>query len=272
VAPLASALPSPLNVVPGEEAVCEVRVRNTGAVVDKYNFEVLGAAAMWTQVTPPVLHLFPGTEGPVELHVNPPRLPTPPAGPMPFGLRVTSTEQIGEPAVQESSLEIAPFGYTKAELRPRTVRAWRSGVYRLSIANEGNVAVDIAPGASDPDELLTFDVPGVARLEPGGKLDGGLRARTRKLLPAGRAEPRPFQVVVESRPFAPAAPPGTVALDGTLLQRPLLAWWLLLIPPAVVALRAAGVSFAVVVVLAILALVVLGIQQLIKRGRRSAPR
>jgi hypothetical protein len=271
---LASALPSPPKVVPGDEAVFQVRIRNTGAVVDKYNFEVLGAAAMWTQVTPSVLHLFPGTEGPVELHVNPPRLPTPPAGPMPFGLRVNSTEQIGEPAVQEGSLEIAPFGDTKAELRPRTALTWRSAVYRLSIANEGNVAVDIAPRASDPDELLTFDVPPVARLQPGGKLDGGLRARTRKLLPAGRNEPRPFQVIVESRPSVPggaAAPLGTVALDSTLLQRPLVAWWVLLIPPALVALRAIDVSPAVIALLVIVALAAF-VVQLIRGARRSAPK
>jgi hypothetical protein len=273
VAPLASALPSPLKVVPGDEAVCQVRIRNTGTVVDKYSFEVLGAAAMWTQVTPAVLHLFPGTEGPVELHLNPPRLPTPPAGPMPFGLKVSSIEQIGEPAVQEGSLEIAPFGDTKAELRPRTALTWRSVVYRLSIANEGNVAVDIAPRASDPDELLTFDVPGVARLQPGGKLEGGLRARTRKLLPAGRNEPRPFQVVVDSRavPEGSATPAEPVALEGTLLQRPLVAWWVLLIPPALVALRAIDVSPGVIALLVVVALAAF-VVQLLRGARRSAPR
>jgi hypothetical protein len=268
VTTLASPLPSPLNVIPGEEAVCEVTIRNGGTLVDKYTCEILGAAAVWTQVTPPMLNLLPGTEGQVELHLHPPRQPTPPAGPMPFGLRVISTEQGAEPALQNSNLEIAPFADTKAQLRPRSAPARRSAEHRLTVANQGNVAVDVAASATDPDELLAFDVPGVGSLQPGGTAEGELRCRPRKLMLVGRAQPRPFQVVVATRPTSPgpaAIPVEDVVLDGTMVQKPLFPWWLLTILALIVILATIEPELALVPV----ALALVGF--IVQRVRKPQP-
>jgi hypothetical protein len=276
VAPLTSALPTPFGVVPGEEAVVEVRIRNVSTLVDRYSFEVLGAAAMWTRVAPPELRLLPGTEAPVQLQLSPPRQPTPPAGPLPFGLRVSSIEEPGEPAVREGTLEIAPFIEAKSQLRPRTARGWLSGRYRLGITNEGNIPVDVETAASDPDDLLTFEGPALARLEPGGEADSELRVRARKFMLSGRTQPRPFEVVVAPRAAAgvPSAPipPENPALAGALLQRPLLSWWLLLLVPLVLVLFALlrdkpGAVF----LLLVLAGIALVIRRLIKRAKTSQP-
>src|SRR5438045_533294 len=48
-----------VNVTPGGEAVSEVRVRNSGTVVDQFTLEVLGDASAWAIVEPAVIPLFP---------------------------------------------------------------------------------------------------------------------------------------------------------------------------------------------------------------------
>ena len=75
-----------LEVVPGEEAVLTANVRNTGPVVDQVSFDVVGPAAAWSVIEPPVLNLYPGDTGQVRVHFRPPRKSEPGAGPVPFGL------------------------------------------------------------------------------------------------------------------------------------------------------------------------------------------
>ncbi|MDQ3107441.1 MAG: hypothetical protein M3Q68_06500, partial [Actinomycetota bacterium] len=49
-------------VTPGSEATVEVRVRNTGQIVDVLHVEVVGDAAAWAVVEPPSVSLFPGND------------------------------------------------------------------------------------------------------------------------------------------------------------------------------------------------------------------
>ena len=49
-----------IGVVPGGEATLELRLRNTGTVVDEFSLSVLGDAAGWASVEPPTISLFPG--------------------------------------------------------------------------------------------------------------------------------------------------------------------------------------------------------------------
>src|SRR5207253_201876 len=51
-----------VTVTPGGEAVSEVRIRNSGTVVDQFTLEVLGDASSWAIVEPAVIPLFPGAE------------------------------------------------------------------------------------------------------------------------------------------------------------------------------------------------------------------
>ena len=67
-----SRLPSPSSRA--QAATVEVRVRNTGTVVDEFTLDVLGDAAGWAAVEPPVLSLFPGAEGTANVVFRPPRV------------------------------------------------------------------------------------------------------------------------------------------------------------------------------------------------------
>ena len=51
-----------LAVQPGESVSTELRVRNTGDVVDQFSFQPLGDAAPWITVEPPTVRLFPETD------------------------------------------------------------------------------------------------------------------------------------------------------------------------------------------------------------------
>ncbi len=56
-------LPMPVaDVEPGASISLDVLVRNTGTVVDQFNFEVLGPAGTWATFDPPTVSLFPQGE------------------------------------------------------------------------------------------------------------------------------------------------------------------------------------------------------------------
>src|SRR5262245_21727940 len=81
-----------VSVDPGSEVRVQIRVRNTGQVVDQFTLQVLGAAAEWSSVEPATVSLFPGREEAATVWFRPPRTSAVPAGELPFAVRVTSHE------------------------------------------------------------------------------------------------------------------------------------------------------------------------------------
>ena len=146
-----------MAVTPGSQASVQLRVRNTGSVVDQFTFQVLGDAQPWSTVVPPSLSLFPGAEEAVAITFAPPRSAQAPAGQLPFGVRIVSKEDPQGSVVEEGVLEIAPFSDIFAELAPRTSRGSRGATHDLAIDNRGNAAINANLTAVDPDRLLNFD-------------------------------------------------------------------------------------------------------------------
>src|SRR2546422_471387 len=72
-----------VTVTPGGEAVSEVRVRNSGTVVDQFTLEVLGDASAWAIVEPAVVPLFPGAEAVARIKFKPPKSSSVPARAIP---------------------------------------------------------------------------------------------------------------------------------------------------------------------------------------------
>jgi hypothetical protein len=227
----ASPLPSSLHVVPGDEAGCEIKIRNTGTVVDQFTFEVLGDAAAWAQVSPPSLNLLPGAEGSIQLQLRPPRQPTTKAGSMPLGLKVISKEDPQHSAFGNGLLDIGAYRDLTAQIVPHTSHARRSAEHRLTIVNMGNEPVGATLAARDPDDLLAFEIdPQALTVEPGTTGSAVVRVQARNTLVRGREQPRPFQVLVQ----APGSPP--ITAEGTLTQQPLLPSWLVFVLVGVIAL------------------------------------
>ena len=209
-----------LAVEPGQEATGEVRVRNTGSVVDEFTLDVLGDAAGWAAADPAVISLFPGAEGTAKLVFRPPRAATTPAGVVPYGLRARSREDPAGSAVEEGSIEVGAFLDPFAELAPRTSRGSGSGSHDLAIDNRGNARLNAEVEGTDADRNLKFDIkpPGVV-VEPGMAGFAKIRVSPVKRFWRGQPKTRPFQLFVTPEGGTP------ITIDGTLLQESVLPPW-----------------------------------------------
>ncbi len=139
-------------VDPGEEATCEVLVRNTSPVVDQYTIDVVGDTREWASVDPPIVNLMPGTEATLRVTFAPPRSAGVRAGGYPFGVRGRSREYPDDSAVVEGHVEVVPFTELDAELLPAKRRGSRRAKYRLAVENRGNTPVRVEVEAVDPDD------------------------------------------------------------------------------------------------------------------------
>src|SRR2546423_6518018 len=95
-------------VTPGGEAVSEVRVRNSGTIVDQFTLEVLGDAAAWAIVEPAVVPLFPGAEAVARIKFKPPKSSSVPSRAIPLAVRVKSREDAPASLVEEGLVELGP--------------------------------------------------------------------------------------------------------------------------------------------------------------------
>jgi hypothetical protein len=212
--------PRAIAATPGAQATAQVRVRNSGSVVDQFSLEVLGDAQAWTEVDPPTLSLFPGAEGSATVTFSPPRSPSLRAGTLPFGLSVQSKEDPAGSVVDEGTLEVAPFTEVSAELVPRSSRGSTGATHDIAVDNRSNVALNAALTAVDADRLLDFEIrPPAVNADPGSAAFAKVRVKPRKRFWRGGSVTRPFQLQV-AVPDAEA-----LTLDGSLLQTPILPPW-----------------------------------------------
>ncbi len=211
-----------LEVAPGQEASVEVKVRNTGTVVDEFSLDVLGDSAGWAAAEPASLSLFPGGEGSAKVVFRPPRAATTPSGLVPFGIRARSHEDPAGSAVEEGSVTVGSFQEPFAELVPRTSRGSRSAGHDVAIDNRGNARLSAELEGTDADRLLRFDIrPPAVVVDPGMAGFARVRVSPVKRFWRGQPKTRAFQLFVRPEGGTP------ITLDGTLLQESVLPPWFL---------------------------------------------
>ncbi len=233
----------PVTVDPGSQASVEIRVKNTGTVVDQFALEVLGDATAWAAADPPTLSLFPGAEGTARITFRPPRSSNVPAGPLPFGVRVQSHEDAAGSVVEEGTVQVGAFQEPSGELIPRTSRGSRAGRHELALDNRGNVPLAASFEGVDVDKLVGFEIdPPSMSVAPGAAGFAKLRVRAKSTFWRGTPRSHPFQVRVTAEGLAP------VVLDGNFLQESILPPWFM---------RAVGALVALLVGAALLWLLVL---------------
>jgi hypothetical protein len=231
--------PGRLPVAPGGEAHAEISVKNNGLVVDSFALSVLGEAAHWAVCEPDAISLFPGQDAVAQIFVRPPLGSDVPYGPVPFGVRVASSEDPPGSIVEEGVLDIIPLPIVTADMSPRTGRArgMRASRHRVAIDNQGNapVIVELA-GLDDADTVNVQVKPAELEVPPGSAAFAQVRARARRRFWRGPGVTHRFQVIAH-----PVGGDGPVRSDGTLLQEAVLPSWL----PKAIALTAAGAIAAV---------------------------
>jgi hypothetical protein len=219
-----------VTVTPGGEAVSEVRVRNSGTVVDQFTLEVLGDASAWAIVEPAVVPLFPGAEAVARIKFKPPKSPSVPARAIPFAVRVKSREDARTSLVEEGVVEVGPFNDTFAEITPRTAKGSSRARAQLALDNRGNVRINARLTAADPDRKLNFTItPPALTAESGTVSFASIRMSPRQRFLTGPPKINPYKVHVHQDGLP------TISLDGTMQQEGLIPPWLL---PALIGLAA----------------------------------
>jgi hypothetical protein len=222
-----------VTVAPGDEASCEIRIRNAGQVVDQFSLEVLGDASGWALVEPPTVSLFPGAESVARIRFKPPRVSSVRSRAIPFAVRVRSREDSRASMVEEGVVEVGAFHDTFAELVPRTARGSLAARAQLALDNRGNTRINARLTASDPDRKLNFAItPPALVVEPGTAGFARLRLSPRDRFFTGPPKTLPFKVFAHQD----GQPP--LAADGVMLQVGLLPGWLVPVIAAVLGLAA----------------------------------
>jgi hypothetical protein len=229
-------------VPPGGEASTEVRLRNTGAVVDQFELDLVGEAASWAHVEPATVNLLPGEEATARIVFQPPRSSRVAHGPAAYALRVMSREDTAGSSVQEAVVEVGPFSEVVGEMLPRTSTGRRAGRHQVALDNLGNHPELVSLAASDPDLKLKFRIEPVnLTLEPGTATFVKVQARPKRTFWRGPNTSLPFEVV--------ATPAGAepVRMPGAMLQQSLLPSWFFkaLALAAVAAIALVALWFAV---------------------------
>jgi hypothetical protein len=216
--------PDHLPVAPGGEAVAELTVKNTGLVVDSFTLSVLGDAAPWAFCDPETISLFPGQEGAVRIVVRLPAESGLPQGPLPFAVRVASSEDPPGSVVEEGLLDVSPMSLVTADMSPRTGRARGMGAsrHRVAVDNHGNVPVVVGLVGGDDNDTVHVQVqPPQLQVPPGAAAFAHVRVRARRRFWKGANVTHKFRVT--------AHPPGDVPVtsEGTLVQQAVLPSWFL---------------------------------------------
>ncbi|MGW4896906.1 COG1470 family protein [Kitasatospora sp. NPDC004240] len=222
--------PASAPVEPGGATTVTLRVRNTGDVVEEYRITPLGEPAQWVSVEPATLTQYPGTTGTVELTFAPPRTPDATAGPQPFAVQVTPSEQREAVTVVEGVLLVAPFTELRAELVPPTSRGRFRGRMRYAVDNLGNTPVTaVLSGQDTGDQYDVEPYPSSVRIEPGRAVFGRVTVKPRQVRWSGGKETVPVTVSVRRQGAEP------LDLEASHLSRAVLPGW----APAVLGLVAA---------------------------------
>ena len=223
-----------LAVEPGRSITTAVTIRNNGSVVDRFTFEALGPAAEWVTFAPDTLSLFPEASGTVNVVISPPRSSAVAAGTVPFGVKVSSTEDPEGGAADEGTLDVAPFSDVSLELLPRIVHGRRAGLARLAVDNRSNIPYNAEIVGVDAAAALAFGFrPAAVAIPPGGAEIVKVRVRPIKTFWRGVATNKPFKLELTSD--TPPHPP-KVSADGSMLQEALLPRWVMAAIAALIAL------------------------------------
>lgn len=213
---------SSIQLEPGSDAYVPLTVRNDSAIVEEYSFDVVGPAAAWSAVEPPVVSVYPGQSTTAMLAFHPPREATVQVGQLSYAVRVLPAEHPEESVVPEGTVEILPFYETTAELLPRTSRGRGGAHHRLAVDNRGNTPITVQLSGSDNQDALSFETrPRYLDVTPGTAAFADVKVHPVRRIWRGESATHPFVVSVA----APSGPP--VVLDGTYLQEAFLPRWFL---------------------------------------------
>ena len=166
----------PVRATPGGEAVCEVRVCNTGADADEFLLQVFGEPSQWSVTEPARVTLDAGGEAVVTARLHPPASVAAQRR-IAFGIGATSTRDPSVFVVKERVLELAPgIAATPVPTPGVTISvapadvvcdAGGSAAVQVRVRNAGTVLDSIAVEVMGTAREWSTAEPAVLPLAPG---------------------------------------------------------------------------------------------------------
>jgi hypothetical protein len=170
-----------LHAAPGQEAVTALTIRNRGRGGEDNQLELLGPAAGWGRVMPPVIALPTAGEAQAQIAFVPPVAPPAPASDIPFAVRCFSPADPTLSTVVEAILTVDPLSDISFDVEPTVVRARWSSRHVIHVENRGNATAELRPVIVNPEHALSFAVSPPAVRMPASSRDSVLfKARTRR--------------------------------------------------------------------------------------------
>ena len=191
-------------VVPGETAGCELTVENTGVGPQDVRMELVGEAAAWGWITPPLVTLAPGGRTVARVTLKLPRAPEPAAGPVLVTASMVVASTPEHPQAVSATIDVAPFVDVSAALDPHTSRGRVAGRHTLTVANKGNVRLSAAVEV-EADELSMHVEPDRVDVDPGQSATVDVTARAHRRPFRARTTTRNFEVLVQPDGQGPPA-------------------------------------------------------------------
>ncbi|MEU9979256.1 hypothetical protein [Streptomyces sp. NPDC051014] len=190
-------LESDTLAIPGEESRQSIQILNSGTVVDRFELDVLGEARDWIRIEPAEANVYPDQTVTVDLVFRPPRSADLAAGPVTFGIRVMSHEDIEGSVVEESTVTVGPFTEFGVKLVPTTRRSRTAGRFSAVVDNRGNAPLKAHLYATDADAKVTFAFKHEeVEVAHGKGVVVPLKVKPKKRLWRGADVSLPFQVLV----------------------------------------------------------------------------
>lgn len=226
-----------ISVAVGEPGTVVFDVINDASVIDGITASIDVPHGM-TATAPGMLPLFPDGHGQIEVEIG--VSSTFAAGTYDLVLVLHSAAVPGGGAAHPFRVVVPPAPAASLDVLPNTRAARREARYLVVADNRGNVPLDLALGASDPERKLSFRFrPSTLSVAPGSSEQTQLRARRRRRLIGGDIA---HQITVVA-----SSPDAEVATDATFRHRSI-------IPPGfrtLAILAAIVVAWAVIVVVAL---------------------
>lgn len=168
-------------LTPGSASVFVVEVTNELQVIDGITASLDAGEGLTATVEPPLLPLFPDGTGVLTLTLRP--SPTFPAGTHRMIVELRSSVESATTSIVEFTGRVVPVPNAALTVLPPVRAAKRRARYGVVLDNTGNVPLDAALAASDPDRTLTprFDPPGLL-VAPGGSATATLTVTGRRRL------------------------------------------------------------------------------------------
>ena len=141
---------------PGEDAEVTVLVFNTGTAAEAFELQVVGPCSPWAFLDPAVVRLDAGDFSEARLVLRPPRIADVPAGPHPFGVRLTARTDPRVDEVAEGAVDVSPYEAFSARLVPEEVAASAKARVRVEVQNDGNCPLVTRLEAADNDGHASF--------------------------------------------------------------------------------------------------------------------